>query len=287
MASRLLALFSLSLATGAALHAQPSKENFYTQAERLVIHLERALPTGGYGPVGTGFFVRNEQNENFVVTARHVASLGVDLRARVPALLKTTGKTDVIELRLPSSNWVYHENAGDAQTMPVDVAVMKIALPMNDREVVALRFCPNNCPKDEYNQLGADPLPPDQIIVFGFPENLGFTLKEQRPMTRIGVVSLTSDEPFISIDQPDGTKKLLTKGAYLVDARMFPGNSGGPVIVSNPFNPIRLGGLVSAVNRTLDYGVVTPVSQIAETLVRAKDADAAGSWQLLDQAVTK
>jgi len=130
-------------------------------------------------------------------------------------------------------------------------------------------------------------LPPDQIIIFGFPVDLGFTLKEQRPMTRVDVVSMTSDDQFISIDQPDGSHKLLPKGAYLVDARMFPGNSGGPVVVTNPFNPLRLGGLVSATNRTLDYGIVTPVSQIVETLERAKGSTAAGDWVLLAQTGAK
>jgi hypothetical protein len=145
-------LLSLSLAA-VVLLAQPSKENFYTQAERLVIHLERSLPTGGYAPVGTGFFVRNEQNEGFVVTARHVASLGFDLRARVPSMLSATGKTDVVELRLPSSKWVYHdETAPNEQTLPVDVAVMKIN-GVKDRSSTLFRYCAKNCPKDEYNQL--------------------------------------------------------------------------------------------------------------------------------------
>jgi S1-C subfamily serine protease len=265
----LIGLLSLSLAA-VTLPAQNSKETFYTQAERMVIHLERALPTGGYSPVGTGFFVRNEQNEGFVVTARHVASLGVDLRARVPTYITASGKTDVVELRLPSSRWVYHENGGNEQTLPVDVAVMKIP-GAKERSLVFFRYCAKNCPKDEYNQLAEDPLPPDQVIIFGFPVDLGFTLKEQRPMTRVGVVSLTSDNPFIT---EDGTHKLFPKGVFLVDARMFPGNSGGPVIVYNLFKQIRLGGLVTATNRNLDFGIVTPVSQIVETLERAKDASA-------------
>jgi hypothetical protein len=266
---QLIGVVSLNLAA-ATLLAQTGKENLYTQAERGVIHLERALPAGGYGPVGTGFFVANEQNALFVVTARHIASIGVDLRARVATRLTSTGKTDVVELKLPSSRWLCHENAGNEQTLPVDVAVMKIP-GVKDRGVVWFRYCAQNCPKDEYNQLADDPLPPDQVIIFGFPVDLGFTLKEQRPMTRLGVVSLTSEEEFIS---EDASHKFFPKGAYLVDARMFPGNSGGPVFVLNPFSPLRLGGLVTATNRNLDFGIVTPVSQIKQTLDRAKGADA-------------
>lgn len=127
----------------------------------------------------------------------------------------------------------------------------------------------------------------DQIVIFGFPADLGIKLTEQRPMTRVGVVSLTSDEEFILIADPNGVQKLMPKGAYLIDARMFPGNSGGPVVVSNPFSQLRLGGLVSATNRNLDYGIVTPVSQIVQTLERAKEAKAAGAWMSLDQAAQK
>ena len=279
--SKALLLFIVNLTTSTLL-AQPSKENFYTQAERLVIHLERALPSGGFAPVGTGFFVQNEQNELFVVAPRHIASAGVDLRARVPTLLTASAKTDIVELRLPSSKWIYHENAGDDKTLAVDVAVMKIA-GVKDRSVVTFRYCPHNCPKDEYNQLADDPLPPDQIVIFGFPLDLGFTLKEQRPMTRIGVVSLTSDDQFVSVNLPGGTQKLLPKGAYLIDARMFEGNSGSPVVVHSPFTQLRLGGLVTATNRNLDYGIVTPVSQIAETLERAKNAEKnVTAWFLLE-----
>jgi S1-C subfamily serine protease len=267
----------------ATLTGQSSKESFYTQAERRVIRLEQTLPSGGHSPVGTGFFVQDETNQLFVVTARHVASLGLDLRARVPTLLKTTGKTDVVELRLPASGWVYHQNLGDDQTLAVDVAVMKVH-GVKDRGVTAFRYGRQNCPKDEYNELADDPQPPDEIVIFGFPSDLGFTLTEPKPMTRLGVVSLTSDDKFIYIDQPNGSKKLLPQRAYLIDARMFPGNSGGPVIVKNPFTNIKLGGLVTATNRNLDYGIVTPVSQIAQTLDRAKESDAVGNWFLLDDA---
>ncbi len=160
---------------------------------------------------------------------------------------------------------------------------------IKDRSVVSFRYCPKTCPKDEYNQVADDPLPPDHIVIFGFPQDLGFTLKEQRPMTRTGVVALTEEEEvFISLPQPDGTQKLLPKGVYLIDARMYPGNSGGPVIVSNPLTQIRLGGLVTASNNSLEYGIATPVSQTAQTLERARNAPAnMRAWFLLEQISAK
>jgi len=54
-----------------------------------------------------------------------------------------------VELRLPASDWVFHKNSGDAQTLAVDVAVMKIG-GIKDRSITAFRFCPQNCPKEEY-----------------------------------------------------------------------------------------------------------------------------------------
>jgi len=108
-------------------------------------------------------------------------------------------------------------------------------------------------------------------------------------MARIGVVALTdSEEDFISIDQPNGTQKMLPKGAYLVDARMFGGNSGGPVIVNNPLSALKLGGLITATNRGLDYGIATPVSQIVETLERAKETKPnLSAWFSLEETASK
>ena len=106
-----------------ALRADTSKEAFYTQASRMVVRLEQVLPNGGLKLMGTGFFVNNEKSELFIVTARHVVDCKCDLRARVSSLLIATGKTEVIELRLPSSRWVFHALEGDANTFPTDVAV--------------------------------------------------------------------------------------------------------------------------------------------------------------------
>jgi hypothetical protein len=254
------------------LHAEHSKEPLYTQAGRLVIRLEQALPAGGFKPVGTAFFVQDSQKRIYIVTARHVVSGRADLRARVPSFLTASGKTDVIELRLPGSRWIFHEDEGDEKTMAIDVAVMKLP-GIKDRGIVTLLYCAKDCPKDEYNQLAADPEPPDQVVIFGFPEDLGFTLKEPRPMGRMGAVALTADEPYISTLLPDKTRKFFAKGAFLIDARMFGGNSGSPIIVYGTFKQLTLAGLVTASNRDFDFGIGTPVSQIAQTIDRAQNSD--------------
>jgi hypothetical protein len=247
-----------------------STETFYTQVERGVVRLERKIsgPSGDeYCPVGTAFFVSTEKSELFIVTARHVAVVG-DLRARVPTINTANKKTDVIELRLPVDRWVFNKNAGDAKTYPVDVAVMRLG-GIADRAIVSFRYCATACPEGEYNQVAQDPAPPDEVLIFGFPSDVGFTLREPRPMARFGIVALTTvDETAFTITD-EGQERVLPKGVYAVDAKMIGGNSGGPVVVMNPFQPLRLGGLVTAENQVLDFGLMTPVTQIAETLEQA------------------
>ena len=251
-----------------------SKEAFYIQSSRVVIRLEQSIPSGGFKPAGTGFFVQDETGQLYLVTARHVADGSGDLRSRVPVLNASTSKTEIIELRLPTTRWVYHPKGGDEKDFPVDVAVMKLP-GIKDRSIVSFRYCPKDCPKDEYDQLASDPAPPDQLVIFGFPLDLGFTLTEPRPMTRLGVVAMISDDPFIYVDVPGG-KKMLQKGAFLIDARMFPGNSGGPLIVMNPLSKLTLGGLITATNRNLDYAIATPASQVKETIEQARSYDISG-----------
>src|SRR5215468_1683060 len=90
-------------------------------------------------------------------------------------------------------------NRGTNTTHPVDVAVMK--LPENkDWGAIAFRYCPKDCPQKEYNQLGMDDIgPPSQVVVLGFPANIGLRLKEPRPMARHGVVALKKNEEFIEV----------------------------------------------------------------------------------------
>ncbi len=149
------------------LSAQKSEESFYTQATRGVIRLEHYEEIKKEGqtrssrirkPDGTGFFVHTI-DALFVVTAAHVARKDYDLHARIPVLLDSSGETMVKELRLPRSRWVFHPDIGDKERHPVDVAVMKLP-PLSGAGVVSFRYCPQNCPKDEYNQLEKDPDPP-------------------------------------------------------------------------------------------------------------------------------
>jgi hypothetical protein len=169
--------------------------------------------------------------------------------------------------------------------LPVDVAVMKLPY-IKERRIVTFRQC-SPCPEGESDQLSGVAEPFDYVVVAGFPRDIGFTLKKPRPFARGGLVGLVAEEKFVSTVVSEGDKKLrkyLQEGAFLVDIEVDPGNSGSPVIVKNPFQSVRLAGLVTGSNPSLDYGIVTPVSQIVETLEHARDADMnKPAWFLLSE----
>lgn len=255
-------------------NAQETKESFYSQATRAVVRLQhredlkregqdKFVP--GIKSDGTGFFVHTIDSL-FIVTAAHVARQEYDLHAMVPLKREAGGELELWELRLPRSEWVFHPNKGSEKTYPVDVAVMKI--PSNkDWGTIAFRYCEKDCPEKEYNQLSNDGLsPPAQVVVLGFPLDIGLTLKEPRPMARHGIIALRTDEEFIKVEG-----KYFENRAFLIEAAMFPGNSGGPVIhVPLLGGNLQLAGLVSASNSSLTYAVITSVSRIREVLDIAK-----------------
>jgi S1-C subfamily serine protease len=110
--------------------------------------------------------------------------------------------------------------------------------------------------------LTADPPPPQQVLVWGFPGEIGFTLEEQRPIGRVGIVAMAAREPYVRLDNVLRDEKVI-----LFDARTFPGNSGGPVFDHPPLGrPFRLAGLISAGYIAASLAIAEPVSRIAEAL---------------------
>src|SRR6185295_12584936 len=106
------------------------------------------------------------------------------------------------------------------------------------------------------------------------PGNLGFLLTEQRPMARLGVVAMVAEEPFVRTES-----ELRDQRVLLIDAPSFGGNSGGPVFTYPRAGPMRLAGLISAMNRSLAYGIAEPVSRIAEAIAAAHQAEVRTSWE--------
>jgi S1-C subfamily serine protease len=253
------------------------KEDFYSQLCRGIIRLEHSEEikekssnkiTNITRPNGTAFFVRSG-DDLFVVTARHVVEKEYDLHARVQCKNRITGDNEVILLKLKRDKWVFHPEDESIDTNYVDVAVMKISW-IPDRGTKMFRYELPNTEEANKNQLPfEDPLPPDSILIFGFPLDIGFKLSEQKPLGRLGIVSMVTGNKFLKINN-----KFAEEKAMIIDAKMFPGNSGSPVInqLSLLQVEIKLLGLVIATNENLDFGIIEPVSRIRETIEIAKES---------------
>ena len=257
------------------------EENLYSQVSRAVIRLERAVAVpkkGSPGEVekridshGTAFFVARE-NGLFVVTARHVAEWQGELSARVKWVNKTTGKKEIVLLRLPRSRWIFHSNEGDEDTHPVDVAAMRIPW-IQDQAVTFFRYeLPGSKTEEETQLTMVDPSPPRRILVYGFPKDIGFELLEQRPFVRSGIIGMRTGKKFLRINHA-GTNKFVDERCVVIDAAVFGGNSGSPMTnQTSAIDPnFQLLGLVVGTNSTLNYSIVEPVSRIREVLEQAKN----------------
>lgn len=265
--------------------AEEPKESLYSQINRTVIrleHYETVIQEGSNSgkrknvPDGTGFFVVNGNNL-FIVTARHVVEKSYNLHARVQCKNTKTGEKKVVVLKLPRDKWTFHANAGDSTTNYVDVAVMKI-FAMRDWSIVHFRYESEDSSSQNKNQLPfADAEPPAPILVFGFPANVGFELPEQNPLVRFGIVSLKAGKKIIKLS----SGKYVDERCCLIDARIFGGNSGGPVMnqIAPGNSEPKLLGLVTAASKNLDFAIIEPVSRIRETIDLAKDKEPYGMWE--------
>ncbi len=289
----LLVLFLTSLGTLVAGEIQTElKDSFYSKSNRLIIrleHSEKTKPAGGSDkiegrdkPDGTAFFVQS-RDELYIVTARHVAEKGYDLHAKVRSINLRTGQIEVVLLNLPRNRWVYHPEQGDLDTRYVDVAAMKINW-LTGYQVMTFLYGVDKQEEVKGNQLPLkDPEPPQPVLVFGFPSEIGFELTEQRPLGRLGIVSMVAGTEFLKMEG-----KFVEERACLVDIEAFPGNSGSPVI--NQFNlttdpEIKLLGLLIGTNPRKHYAIIEPVSRIRETLDIAKKQSLEGLhfWSLADR----
>jgi hypothetical protein len=267
------------------------KESFYSKSNRLILRLEHIEKTAAEGPGklkehsksdGTAFFVQ-WANELYVVTARHVTERGYELRAKVRIMDLKTGNIKVALLNLPPKRWIYHPNQGDKDTRSVDVAAMKINW-LEDHQVMTFLYEMEGQKEGRGNQLSLqDPEPPQPILVFGFPSEIGFELTEQRPMGRVGIVSMVAGNKFVKMEG-----KYVAERACLIDIGAFPGNSGSPVInqFSLPGEPrIKLLGVLIGTNPKRRYAVMEPVSRVRETLeiARSQPLEGLTFWSLAEK----
>ena len=248
--------------------AGDNQESFYAKIGRTVIRLEYFAETRTEGnekpvttnnPDGTGFFIYSGNNL-FLVTARHVVDTDHDLHARVNIINEATKKSAILLLRLPKKNWIFHPDNGNDKIDAVDVAVIKLPIPVIEGEFTnsfgAFIYEPNN-PKDSQLPI-KDALPPEQVVIFGFPGDIGFKLLEQRPMGRFGIIAMVTGEEFVKVGN-----KFANGRCSLLDIKAFPGNSGSPVISAT--GNINLLGVLIASNSS-DIALIEPASRIREVL---------------------
>jgi hypothetical protein len=261
-------IYLASIGTAAA---EEAKESFYAQIGRAVIRLEHVSEVMTEGntkatstnlPDGTGFFVWSGERL-YLVSARHVVDTDHDLHARVKVFNEITRKSEILLLNLPRNNWIFHPDKGDSKTNAVDVAVIKLTVPAREGFAGSLKAFLYEPGIPQVNQLPPeDALPPEQVITFGFPGDTGFELFEQRPMARLGIISMHTGEKFMKVSGNYANER-----CDILDIKAFSGNSGSPVMSAS--GATRLLGVIIASNNS-DIAVMEPVSRLREVLDIAK-----------------
>jgi hypothetical protein len=133
----------------------------------------------------------------FIVSARHVVEKPYDLQARVECLNKISNKKEIILLKLKKEDWEFHPEVVDEDTHNVDVAVMRIKW-IRDRSIKHFSYYKELSEKGSKNNFPEkDPVPPRNILVFGFPFDIGFELVEQRPFGRSGIISMQTGKKLL------------------------------------------------------------------------------------------
>lgn len=259
---------------------EKNKEDLYSQLNRGIIRLEHVETIKKEGadkaetinkPDGTGFFVQSSK-KLFVVSARHVVEQSYDLHSRVECLNKTTNKKEIILLKLKKQNWIFHPENGDNESHYVDVAATRINW-IRDRSIKYFSYTQKKSSEEALNNFpDQDPIPPRKILVFGFPLSIGFEILEQRPFGRAGIISMQTGKKFLRMNIK-GANKLAEERCYIIDAEIFPGNSGSPIINQTSLidSKLQLLGLISASNIQMDFAIAEPVSRIRETIEIAKN----------------
>lgn len=246
----------------------------YDRLTRTVIRLERSFEGSQERyAVGTAFFIER-QRQLFLITARHVTDDSGPLFARVTAW-NAIGEKQPLELRVEPLAW--NVLAGDSRrpdVHPPDLAAA--VLPWPPAELHPLCKCP-----EPGNALDApDPRPPDRVLAFGYPRDLGFELAVQRPLARSGIVAMADSEPFIPFAFAEG---YANPGAFAVDMRSFPGNSGSPIFREAGFadGPVLVGILTGSYER-FAFAIAEPISGIRKLLTQIQDAEPThATWTLV------
>lgn len=175
--------------------------------KRSVIVVDQRVNTN-FSPVGTAFCVRF-RGTPYVVTNRHVAEIpSLFFRFNSKLSSGTVIRFSVDSIRASSGlDWAL-SNEGDLAALPLllydDILTHADSLDIATIGVSLFKGW-------DYLNEG------DDLFILGFPLQLGAGLKSH-PVYRSGIIAL-KDKP----------------GQFLIDANIYPGNSGGPVFLRPSF----------------------------------------------------
>jgi Trypsin-like peptidase domain len=166
--------------------------------------------------IGTGFIVAVDTHTGYIVTAKHVfddpTSNWHPDRIRVrfawqehESVYANFGE-DIKLKEASTALWKASEDGSDIAAIPLDPALAKTLPPGKNFEGIGL----GEFGSEDWLFEGAP------VIVLGYPGIVGSEYLA-RAVSRGGIVA------WVNSERP-------TEGKFLVDANLYPGNSGGPVI---------------------------------------------------------
>jgi hypothetical protein len=225
--------------------------------------------TTKWGTIGTGFFYGHLMTGDpdplkrrynvYLVTAKHVIDgwktiqaqnkAATDLKIRVnPISPNTATEFSMRDLARPGSNWTDHPNGKD-------ISVISINLELLRQQSYQVFFFPGD-------EMGADIAKlksvqvsaGDGVFVLGFPMGQSGALRNY-VIVRQGVIA--------KIDE------MLDKASdsFMIDSLVFPGNSGGPVILKADINAIQG---TAAQSKAFLIGVVRAYEPYTDVAVSAQ-----------------
>lgn len=174
------------------------------QWSKCIVMIERVLEEEAskekreLNPVGTGFVI-DYKRLNILVTCRHIAELeniSITSNTQQPQQLVTK---EVSELHKANLSFVFHPDSN------VDLAVIPFPFRKGEEDILKI---PTSLFED-FKDISEG----DDVFFLGFP--LGITTQRRiTPLVRSGIVSLKKEDY-----------------SFLIDANVFPGNSGSPVFL--------------------------------------------------------